>query len=60
LGIDPNLEHFDPNLWIDEFAFLSHPGQETHKAMPFYGYRSNVDALPEVAGLDAREEAARW
>jgi hypothetical protein len=40
--------------------FLVSPGQETHKAMPFYGYRSNVDALPEVAGLDAREEAARW
>ena len=47
LGIDPNVERYDPDLWIDEFAFfLVSLGQETHKAIPFYDYRSNVDTYP--------------
>ena len=26
LGTDPNVEWYDPDLWTDEFAFLSQPG----------------------------------
>ncbi len=27
VGNDPNLDRYDPDLWTDEFAFLSQPGQ---------------------------------
>jgi hypothetical protein len=27
VGDDPNVERHDPDLWTDEFAFLSQPGQ---------------------------------
>src|SRR5712691_6535553 len=27
VGNDPNVERYDPDLWTDEFAFLSQPGQ---------------------------------
>ena len=27
VGSDPNVECYDPDLWTDEFAFLSQPGQ---------------------------------
>src|SRR5207302_4568173 len=27
VGSDPNVERYDPDLWTDEFAFLSQPGQ---------------------------------
>ena len=27
VGSDPNVERYDPDLWTDEFRFLSQPGQ---------------------------------
>lgn len=27
IGDDPNIERYDPDLWTDEFHFLSQPGQ---------------------------------
>src|SRR5215469_11724049 len=27
IGSSPNVENYDPDLWADEFAFLSRPGQ---------------------------------
>jgi pimeloyl-ACP methyl ester carboxylesterase len=27
VGNDPNVENYDPDLWTDEYAFLSQPGQ---------------------------------
>ena len=27
VGSDPNVERYDPDLWTDEFAFLSQPAQ---------------------------------
>jgi pimeloyl-ACP methyl ester carboxylesterase len=47
VGNDPNLERYDPDLWTDEFAFLSQPGQAEIQSDLFYDYRTNVDAYPK-------------
>jgi pimeloyl-ACP methyl ester carboxylesterase len=44
VGEDPNVERYDPDLWTDEFAFLSQPGQADIQSDLFYDYRSNVDS----------------
>jgi pimeloyl-ACP methyl ester carboxylesterase len=46
VGSDPNIELYDPDLWTDEFAFLSQPGQAEIQTELFYDYRSNVAAYP--------------
>jgi pimeloyl-ACP methyl ester carboxylesterase len=47
LGSDPNADRYDPDLWTDEFAFLSRPGQADIQSDLFYDYRTNVDAYPK-------------
>jgi pimeloyl-ACP methyl ester carboxylesterase len=47
MGSDPNVERYDPDLWSDEFAFLSRPGQADIQSDLFYDYRTNVDAYPK-------------
>ncbi len=47
VGNDPNIERYDPDLWTDEFAFLSQPGQGNIQSDLFYDYRTNVDAYPK-------------
>ena len=47
VGNDPNVERYDPDLWTDEFAFLSKPGQAEIQSDLFYDYRTNVDAYPK-------------
>jgi len=44
VGSDPDVERYDPDLWTDEFAFLSRPGQAEIQSDLFYDYRTNVDA----------------
>jgi pimeloyl-ACP methyl ester carboxylesterase len=44
VGSDPRVERYDPDLWTDEFAFLSQPGQADIQIDMFYDYRTNVDA----------------
>ena len=46
LGSDPNVELYDPDLWTDEFAFLSQPGQADIQTDLFYDYRTNVQSYP--------------
>jgi pimeloyl-ACP methyl ester carboxylesterase len=46
VGSDPAVERYDPDLWTDEFAFLSPPGQADIQSDLFYDYRSNVAAYP--------------
>jgi pimeloyl-ACP methyl ester carboxylesterase len=46
IGSDPHVELYDPDLWTDEFAFLSRPGQAEVQTELFYDYRSNVAAYP--------------
>ena len=38
-------ENYDPDLWTDELAFLSGPGQQDIQADLFYDYRTNVHVL---------------
>jgi pimeloyl-ACP methyl ester carboxylesterase len=46
LGNDPNVERYNPDLWTDEFYFLSQPIQGEIQSDLFYDYRTNVDAYP--------------
>jgi pimeloyl-ACP methyl ester carboxylesterase len=46
VGNDPRVERYDPDLWTDEFAFLSQPGQAEIQSDLFYDYRTNVEAYP--------------
>jgi pimeloyl-ACP methyl ester carboxylesterase len=47
VGSDPNVERYDPDVWTDEFAFLSKPGQVEIQSDLFYDYRTNVEAYPK-------------
>jgi hypothetical protein len=44
VGNDPNVDRYHPDLWTDEFAFLSQPGQADIQSDLSYDYRTNVDA----------------
>jgi pimeloyl-ACP methyl ester carboxylesterase len=46
VGHDPGVERYDPDLWTDEFAFLSQPGQAEIQTALFYDYRTNVASYP--------------
>ena len=46
VGTSPNVEAYDPDLWDDEFAFLSKPGEGEIQSNLFYDYRTNVAAYP--------------
>lgn len=47
IGSDPNPEKYDPDLWTDELAFLSQPGQADIQSDLFYDYRTNVESYPK-------------
>jgi pimeloyl-ACP methyl ester carboxylesterase len=47
IGSDPQSERYDPDLWTDELAFLSQPGQLRIQTDLFYDYRTNVSAYPQ-------------
>jgi len=47
VGSDPNVERYDPDLWTDEFVFLSQPGQADIQTDLFYDYRTNVESYPK-------------
>ena len=56
VGSDPNVERYDPDLWTDEFAFLSQPSQADIQSDLFYDYRTNVEAYPKwQAWMRARQ-----
>jgi pimeloyl-ACP methyl ester carboxylesterase len=46
IGSDPDPTRYDPDLWTDEFAFLSQPGQADIQSDLFYDYRTNVASYP--------------
>jgi len=47
VGDDPDVERYDPDLWTDEFRFLSAPGQADIQSDLFYDYRTNVASYPK-------------
>jgi pimeloyl-ACP methyl ester carboxylesterase len=46
VGASPNVDHYNPDLWIDELAFLSRPGQDRIQLDLFHDYRTNVASYP--------------
>ena len=60
VGDDPNVELYDPDLWTDEFAFLSQPGQAEIQSDLFYDYRTNVAAYPEWQGWLRKSRQDYW
>ena len=46
VGASPNVDCYDPNEWLDEFAHLSQPGQRQVQSDLFYDYQTNVAAYP--------------
>ena len=47
LGSDPKVELYDPDLWTDEYRFLSAPEQAQIQVDLFYDYGTNVAAYPK-------------
>jgi pimeloyl-ACP methyl ester carboxylesterase len=47
VGTSPHPERYDPDLWSDEFAFLSQPEQGQIQSDLFYDYRTNVASYPQ-------------
>jgi pimeloyl-ACP methyl ester carboxylesterase len=47
VGNDPNVERYDPDLWMHEFYFLNQPSQTEIQSDLFYDYRTNVDSYPK-------------
>jgi pimeloyl-ACP methyl ester carboxylesterase len=47
VGNDPAVERYNPDLWSDEFAFLSQPGQAEIQSDLFFDYRTNVASYPK-------------
>lgn len=46
VGSDPDVSRYNPDLWTDEFAFLSQPGEAEIQSDLFYDYRTNVASYP--------------
>ncbi|MGC4797560.1 alpha/beta fold hydrolase [Micromonospora saelicesensis] len=46
VGNDPDPERYDPDLWVDEHAFLSRPGEIERQVDLQYDYRTNVASYP--------------
>jgi pimeloyl-ACP methyl ester carboxylesterase len=47
IGSDPDVDRYDPDLWTDEFSFLTKPRQADIQADLFFDYRTNVDNYPK-------------
>lgn len=47
IGSSPNIDRYDPDSWVDEFAFLSRPGEAQIQADLFYDYQTNVASYPK-------------
>jgi pimeloyl-ACP methyl ester carboxylesterase len=47
VGSNPHPETINPDLWTDEFAFLSRPGEADIQTDLFYSYQTNVASYPQ-------------
>jgi len=45
-GGSPNPERYNPELWLEEFAFMSRPGEHEILEPLLYDYRTNVASYP--------------
>ena len=46
IGSSPHLDRYDPDTWIDEYAFLTRPGEPDIQTTLFLDYRTNVASYP--------------
>jgi pimeloyl-ACP methyl ester carboxylesterase len=46
IGTDPAVEAYDPDLWMDEVAYLNRPGQAAIQADLIFDYQNNIAAYP--------------
>lgn len=46
VGSDPAPQAYDPDLWMDEVAYLNRPGQARIQADLIYDYQHNLAAYP--------------
>ncbi len=46
LAGSPNPERYNPDMWTDEYAILSRPGEREIQAELLYDYRTNVASYP--------------
>lgn len=46
IGGDPRIDAYDPDLWMDEWAYLNRPGQARIQADLIYDYQNNLAAYP--------------
>jgi pimeloyl-ACP methyl ester carboxylesterase len=47
VGTSPDPGDYDPDLWTDEYAMLSRPGETAIQSDLFYDYRTNVASYPQ-------------
>lgn len=47
IGTDPAVQAYDPDLWMDEVAYLNRPGQARIQADLIYDYQNNLKAYPQ-------------
>lgn len=46
IGTDPHVEAYDPDLWMDEYAYLNRPGQAEIQSELIFDYQHNLEAYP--------------
>jgi len=42
VGDDPDVEAYDPDLWMDEYAYLNRPGQAAIQSELIFDYQTNL------------------
>ncbi|KAF1016411.1 MAG: Haloalkane dehalogenase 2 [Stenotrophomonas maltophilia] len=47
VGTDRDIQAYDPDLWMDEHAYLNRPGQARIQADLLYDYQYNLAAYPQ-------------
>lgn len=47
VGLDPNVTAYDPDAWMDEWAYLNRPEQARIQTELIYDYRNNLVRYPE-------------
>ena len=46
IGDDPDVEAYDPDLWMDEYAYLNRPGEADIQSDLIFDYQHNIAAYP--------------
>jgi len=57
IGSSPHLDRYDPDIWTDEYAFLTRPGQAGHAIPGLPDQRRLLSALANVASRRTAADA---